>query len=543
MNFIYFCFFLSIALADFSISNTLGSHMVLQRAPNRASIYGSCDVDDEIVVELKRMNYTALVDENGLWRALLPPTEADDIPYTIYVYSRKTNTMISLEDVLFGDVWFCSGQSNMEMKIYECFNPEKEYEEASLYPNLRLFTLAHNEQDDHEVNDIASNQVVLHWTHPTPEALGKNQTTYIFSAVCWHYGKSLYNKLHIPQGLVVSSVGGTMVEAWSPNEVYTEECPNDGYDKKSSMNINEIESLQDPNKHWSSLWNGMVYPFLRMTIKGVLWYQGEANRVNPGNKLEKSGYACRFPAMIRSWRKYFSQIEGTTSSTFPFGFVSLSGWCLSGACQPLKETPTTIYGGAVLRWSQQAEHIFVPNNDLENVFVAMSYDLEDSNVPIVKKGVIHPRDKESVGQRLALSALHEVYHYNNTYTGPILNGCSINNNTLTIEFDNSLLNGEFIAIKQTFGYDIQIKHKEWYPVSILNVPTSSSILLNIDSIQDTITGLRYAWRWNPCCPLVSTDTPYVKCIERSCAVYTSNSDLPAVPFTVSIENNKCVLPS
>ncbi|KAK8795734.1 hypothetical protein WA158_000390 [Blastocystis sp. Blastoise] len=545
MKFIYLLCFVLPILGEFVLSPAIGSHMVLQRAPNHASIYGSTDVDDTVTVTFKDEEIVAKIEENGLWRALLPAVEADNVEYKIKVASKKFNKEIVLEDIVFGDVWLCSGQSNMEMTVGMSFNAEKTFQESLLYPNIRLFSISHNEQDTDCWDDVTTQIVQLPWSRASPEALGKTSSDWShFSATCWYYGLHLHKSINVPVGLIATSWGGTNVEAWSAPSVYTEECPqNNGFE---DMSINPdssfFSSLKGPNENHSSLWNGMLHPFIRTTIKGAIWYQGEANEGNVGNREKKSGYACRFPAMIASWRQYFSQLEGTTDPNFPFGFVSITPWC-EGSCDPANQKPDTFYGPAEIRWAQQANYVTVPNPSMPNVFMAMDYDLEDIMIPAPPAGQIHPRNKNSVGERLALAAYKQVYGAKVTHTGPVLESCVKSNNTITIYFDKEQLNGEFIDIKQTYGYDVEIdNNNQWYSVPILRVADENAITIDTSSIQSKITGVRYAWRNSPCCPLLRANSNKVSCLEKSCAVYSSLSDLPAVPFTVKIADDKCVIP-
>ena len=445
----------------------------------------------------------------------------------------------------------------MEMTVRMSFDHDKTYEEALEHQDVRIFSIAHNEQDDKCFDDIPSNIVQLPWSRPNATTLGRDANDWsFFSATCWYYGLNLHKQINLPIGLIATSWGGTTVEAWSEPDVYNVQCP-----QKQSMNTranpeNDFfdQSFMGPNEHPSSLWNGMLHPFVRTTIKGAIWYQGEANEWNVGNYEQKTGYACRFPAMIASWRKHFSALEGTTDPNFPFGFVSITPWC-ENTCDPANQKPDTYYGPAEIRWAQQANFVNVPNRALPNVFMAMDYDLEDINVPNPPAGQIHPRNKYSVGERLALSAVKQVYEKKVTAQGPVLDGCSVSDKTIEVTFNSEELNGEFVDVKQTYGYEVEVDNSgNWYPVTIVGTKSANSIAIDASSINGAITGLRYAWRNSPCCPLLYVLSSFsfslssrdnsatVACVEKSCAIYNSVSDLPAVPFRVSIVDGKCVIP-
>lgn len=398
----------------------------------------------------------------------------------------------------------------MEMTVKMSFNAEEAYEDAPNHPDMRLFSISHNEQDTDRWDDLTPEIVQLPWSAPNATTLGRDAPDWsFFSAACWYFGVGLHRRINVPIGLISTSWGGTIIEAWSDPDVYTVDCPNDNsefnyenlYNPDSNYYTNDVGG---PNEHRSSLWNGMLYPFIRTTIKGAIWYHGTANEWNVGSKEKKSGYACRFPAMIASWRKFFSQVEGTTDPLFPFGFISITSWCES-TCDPANQKPDTWYGPAAIRWAQQVEYVDVPNPSLPNVFMAMDYDLEDINVPNPPYGQIHARDKMNVGDRLALAAANQIYGLDMTSKGPVLDSCKMSstNDTIEIFFDKTALNGEYVAIKQTFGYEVEINDSNnWYNVDIVKTTSDNSILIDTHNIREPITGLRYAWRNDPCCPLL-----------------------------------------
>lgn len=198
-----------------------------------------------------------------------------------------------------------------------------------------------------------------------------------------------------------------------------------------------------------------------MTIKGMIWYQGEGDRNTPGSYVEKRGYACHFPLMISDYRKKWAERSGTEPQ-FPFGFVQLSGYCQTNdhRCVNVYNTLPAI------RRAQTADYGYVPNPAMENVFMAVSVDLPDSlDPPGPPNGDIHPRDKKDVGIRLANGALNLVYKQNVPYSGPLFRNCSYSGNNLTLSFDETLLGSDTINVKVKTGIEVLNENN----VYILNI--------------------------------------------------------------------------
>ncbi|XP_030874046.1 sialate O-acetylesterase isoform X2 [Leptonychotes weddellii] len=231
-------------------------------------------------------------------------------PYKVMAqqtFGRK-NITLRVHDVLFGDVWLCSGQSNMQMTVSQIFNATKELANTAAYQSVRIFSVS-LVQAERELEDLA--QVDLQWAKPTSENLGHGIFKYM-SAVCWLFGRSLYDTLQYPIGLVSSSWAGTPIEAWSSGRSLRA-CG------VLTRGLIPSDSVTGPSKY-SVLWNAMIHPLHNMTLKGVIWYQGESN-VNFNRDL----YNCTFPALIEDWRQTFHRgSQGQTERFFPFGFVQRS---------------------------------------------------------------------------------------------------------------------------------------------------------------------------------------------------------------------------
>ncbi|XP_028391993.1 sialate O-acetylesterase-like [Dendronephthya gigantea] len=491
----------------FRFASVFGNHMVLQKAPMRASVWGYGEVGEEVVLihdgEMYRSFITAQVEGEstvGIWTVMLTPTMFGG-PYLIKAYSKVKGTIstITLTDVMFGDVWMCSGQSNMEFTVVMSDNGAKAINESADYPDIRLFTA---ELDCESTPQLELKKVRLPWSRASPETVGGPAWQY-FSAVCWYYGVQLYKELGYPIGLVASTWGGTPVEAWSsPDALASCDIKDNSVIKDNRKFAPHDLHLFGP-RNLSCLWNAMIVPFLNVSIYGAIWYQGEENAERP-----LYPYNCTFPAMIDDWRaKWYDSTTHNTDETFPFGFVQLSAVG--------NDTEGQSFNFAPLRWDQTAQYGFVPNDRQKNVFMAVAMDLGNPNSPY---GSIHPTDKTDVGNRLALAGLDVAYGRERYYSGPLVD--TIKKQTeppsAALEVTFKSLNAE-IELRSNFGFEVMCENgTEWLEASILN-HSSTSVIIMPNMPSCVAVKVRYAWSDDPC--------PKLKC-----AIYSG--DLPSPPFVV-----------
>lgn len=252
--------------------------MILQRAPQRAIIWGYADNLNALItlrmnnkIYRTRSSLAAIESSNeSIWSVTLDP-EAREGPFQINVtqtFANGTHQTISLSDVLFGDVWVCSGQSNMGFSLRNMFNASIEIENAYKYPKVRLFTVTPTQSytPQEEVMGIS-----LSWSVASNMSVGNGAN----SAVCWLYGRMIHEGLGgRPIGLVHASWGGTSIEWWSPPDALKECNVTD-----SSHQIEFAHDLQSENEVGVTLnntviYNAMIHPLTRMVIRGVVWYQG-----------------------------------------------------------------------------------------------------------------------------------------------------------------------------------------------------------------------------------------------------------------------------
>jgi len=485
-----FLLILSSAIAeDKFLSNTLGSHMVLPRAPNKASLWGWTATQGVTVTAVLNGNHTFTTQSQaeGYWKIDLDAQQAGG-PHTITLTNTENANKVELEDILFGDVFFCSGQSNMQMTVSAAFNATEEIAHAGDYPNIRVFTAAMH-ISDHPIDQLIGVSEV--WSRASNDSIGVQDIWKWFSATCWYFGKNIHTSTNVPIGLVTSSWGGTIVQAWSsPNAM--SQCNATAFGDKlfaenSMKSHNEMFMFyDDPNKP-NLLWNAMVVPFLNWKFTGVAWYQGESNQDQPAY------YSCAFPAMIRDWAERFQ------NPNLPFYFVQVATWR-----GDLNKIPA-------LRIAQTSAL------KLKNVAMATAFDLNDAASPA---GDIHPRSKPEVGRRLSLPALAQIYNQK-VRLGPVLDKViKVNTNTVAISFQAgsgviSLKNPVCTVEPQYCGQvaELQTADDVWHAATYKLV--GQKFVMTLDGAAD-VKAARYAF----------ADYPL--------AVIYNDVDLPLPPFVVSL---------
>lgn len=341
-------------------------NMVLQQKA-RVPIWGTADDGTEVTVELQGQTAAAKV-KNGQWRASLNNLKAGG-PFTLTV--RSGDSRIELKDVLVGEVWVASGQSNMEWPLLASREPQKAIE-ASANPKIRLF----------QVPKVRS---------PKPlEELGKEGARWVsagpktvpgFTAVGYFFARDLQKKLKVPVGIIQAAWGGTAAEEWT-----------------SAATLQKELHIK-PGGNATTLYNGMITPITPYAIKGVIWYQGESN----AGRADQ--YFQLFSAMIQNWRQEWHQGQ------FPFLFVQLAPW----------DVPKN-QSWAFLREAQLLTMLRVPNTAM-----AVITDYGDPRD-------IHPKDKEPVGARLALAALALAYHQDVEYSGPLYDSKKVEDGKVRLSF-------------------------------------------------------------------------------------------------------------
>ncbi|XP_057290069.1 sialate O-acetylesterase-like [Hydractinia symbiolongicarpus] len=487
----------SIECGKFRFANHYADHMVLQRAPYRAVLWGFGENNTFVSIsityqkQIEVLHTEVKLDSRGLytWKVILPPYDAGG-PYDIEALSVVENQAVSitLRDVLFGDVWLCGGQSNMVFTVGMANSGKEEIDMAEQYPNIRLFTVKRYFSNV-TVPELSRENILQQWSVASNASVGGAAWQY-FSAICWMYGRRLYDLYKIPIGLISSNYGGTRVEAWSSPQTLA----------VCGISKNDQNAL-------SELYNAMIYPLMNTTIYGAIWYQGEHNCIKPNIH----NYNCTFPAMISGWRKeWYSATHGNTNQLFPFGFVQLASLG-SDADRP---------GFPIIRWKQTAEYGYVPNPKQPKVFMAVALDLPDNSSPF---GSIHPRDKTDVADRLILGAREIAYNEKTYWTGPIADKIIVpkiysESVNVSVTYKMSSLQPMGIEVRNKTGFQVALDHSETWQDAVIISYEIDRLILSVNSISTSeITGIRYLWSLDPC-------------LLKKCAVYAYGTDLPSPPF-------------
>jgi sialate O-acetylesterase len=396
--------------ADVKLPGLFSDNMVLQQgAP--VPIWGWADDGERVNVEFRGQNMTATA-QGGKWTVILPQLKAGG-PNVLTVSGKNK---IELKNVLVGEVWICSGQSNMEWPLSRSFEPQTDIG-ASANSMIRLLTVPKLKADQ-PVNDIKAR-----WLECNP------QTSPNFSAVAYYFGRDLQKALGVPVGLIHTSWGGSPAEVWMSQDVL-EANPEykssilGGYAvslKKYQDALAQFEAEQaelkkqgktsdkkppvKPSWKPAELYNGMIAPLLPGAFKGAIWYQGESNA---GRAYQ---YRTLFADMIRNWRRDWK------AGDFTFLAVQLAPF------QKIKEQP----GDS--DWAELREAQGLATQVLPKVGVAVITDVGEEND-------IHPKKKEPVGARLALAARGIAYGEKIVWSGPLYRSKEINGDKIVLHFDH-----------------------------------------------------------------------------------------------------------
>jgi len=366
--------------AEVKLPKILGDNMVLQQQ-TEVRIWGWADPEEEVTVQFQDQKASTKADAQGRWLVKLRTPEAGG-PYELAVAGK--NNRLTLRNVLVGEVWVGSGQSNMQWPVSRSDNAQEEIA-AAKYPKIRLFSVAH------KISDKPLDDCEGAWVECSPETVGG------FSAVAYFFGRHLHKELGVPVGLINSSWGGTICEAWTSREALQAD-----EDFKPILDRGKQFNPKNPNQP-SVLFNAMIHPILPFVIRGALWYQGESN---VGRAAQ---YKKLFPTMIQDWRKAWQVGD------FPFYYVQLAPFRY-GKAQPecLAEL-----------WEAQLQTLRLPNTGMAVI----------TDIGNIKD--IHPTNKQEVGRRLALWALAKIHGKQVVYSGPLYDGYTVEGNKIRIKFQHA----------------------------------------------------------------------------------------------------------
>lgn len=493
-------------------------NMVLQQN-SEIAFWGTADVGEKITVSLLDKTATTTANENGKWLIKLAPLKATSSPQTITIQGKNT---ITINNVLIGEVWVCSGQSNMDMTVakedrYWCgvYNETKEVATAN-YPLIRVFDV------DFTPNNTPQENVNGIWEICSPSTVGH------FSAASYFFARELYEKYHVPIGLITTAYGASTAEAWisqkslltKPNLKFILDKYTEKVDKFNADSAVSMPKYREAMKNWKGdiaaakaasgdvsatngkktrlpraprnpdpsrdqhnpyvLYNGMVNALIPYTIKGALWYQGESNGPT------RDQYQEIMETLIADWRGAWQQGD------FPFIYVQLANH-KERITAPIKEDQMV-----TIREAQRL-NLSVPNS-------AMVVAIDNARADDYNN--IHPKDKQQIGARLAIAAEAIAYNEKQEYMGPLYEN-------LKIKSDKAILTFNHIGSGLTFkgdtlkGFAICGADKIWYHANASI--SGKSVILSSNAVSAPIA-VRYGWAKNPDCNLYN------------------NEGLPASPF-------------
>jgi len=380
-----------ICRAQVVLPKILGNGMVLQR-DKPVPVWGTAAAGEKVTVTFSGQTKTTVADASGNWRVALNPMAASAAPATLTI--AGTNT-IKLENILVGEVWLCSGQSNMSYEMRKNSKVKKP-DTSTVNSPVDELERAHNPQ----IRIFLTTQKNLRKPDPTHSgwSIAQDSALRAFSAAGYFFAKNLNHDLKVPVGIICSAISGSRIEPWAPVEAYNA-VP---YFKQNNIKING-----DPGKFYAT----MIQPVAPFALKGFLWYQGESSAY----LAETISYTYKMEALINQWRKLWAD------KTLPFYYVQIAPFYYS---QAKGQGPFTEFTEPELREAQTMA-LKIPHTGM-----IVTTDLNDN----LKN--IHPPFKWEVGRRLELQALANTYGRKDVvYSGPMYNHMQVSGSKIILHFN------------------------------------------------------------------------------------------------------------
>jgi len=470
--------------AEVSLPAIWADHAVVQRnLPVR--VWGKAAPGETVSISFRNQRGSATADDLGRWQIDLPGGDAGG-PFSMEI--QGTNRIV-LSDVLVGDVWFASGQSNMEFSTKEVIHADEELKKAN-QPNIHLFHVEKRSADFPQ-DDVVSKS----WTACTPESVAD------FSAVAYFFALNIQADQHVPIGLIEADWGGTPAETWTSvkamsadaslmpafatwgqmTELETERLltvAKENKEKQAALAQGKPEPTFDWHpelRSWlpGGAFNGMVAPLTRFPIRGALWYQGESN----AGKERVYYYQSLMRTLIQDWRTRWAEGD------FPFLLVQLANFNTNPEWAELREAQRRTL-------------------DVSNTGLAVAIDIGDADN-------IHPKNKQEVGRRLSLAARVVAYREDIEDSGPMYRMSISQSNSVRVFFDH--LGGGLVAKgSELTGFEVAGKDGKFYPAK---AAIEGDTVVATASEVNAPMAVRYGWAANPRCNLYN------------------KADLPASPFS------------
>lgn len=484
------------ARAELKLPAIIGDNMVLQQQLANP-IWGWDAPGTDVIVKFAGQTKTAKAGADGKWTVKLDPVPANAKPATISIQGSSAK---ELQNVLVGEVWICSGQSNMQWNVGSSWDADLEIATAK-YPNIRLISVPQvgTQEPQKDFNGA--------WKECSPETVGG------FSAVGFFYGRVLHKMLDVPVGLINNAWGGSAAEAWvrrdllekdprfkllmtnaKNNEIFlTSDAAKKKYDTdlanwkkqadeaKAAGKPFTVRAPQAPegwlrgNARPGNIYNGVLLPAIGYGIKGAIWYQGESNA---GRAYE---YASLFPFMIQDWRDEWKQGD------FPFYWVQLADFMAE---------KTDAEQATASQWAELRESQTKTQNAIPNGGQAVIIDLGEAND-------IHPKNKRDVAERLARWALVKDYGMKLPYRSPEFKSAEFNGGKAIVTLDTFGSTLRTVDVSEVKGFVVCGEDKKW--------TWADAKIIGKDKLEVSAKGVakpiavRYAWSDNPICNLYTTD--------------------------------------
>jgi sialate O-acetylesterase len=463
----------ALANAEVRLPALISDHMLLQRGVP-ARIWGWANPGENVTVSFPFQKATAIADSAGKWQVFLKPI-AQGGPADLTVAGSNT---LTVHDVLVGEVWVASGQSNMEFRVAQADNAEQEIASAN-FPEIRLF-LVKKLVSEKPMDDVQGSWVVC-----SPE------TVKAHSAVAYFFAREIVQKQHGPVGIIDSYWGGTPAQSWTSMPTLQADpalkfilddwqttmqnypAAKQKYDEQLS-NWNEAKAGPAPRQPLGTghpntpagLYNGMIAPLVPYAVRGFLWYQGESN----ASPTHAYAYRRLFRTMIEDWRQAWG------IGPLPFYFVQLANFTTNGWWPLLRESQTETLA-------------------LRNTAMAVAIDVGNPKD-------IHPTDKQDVGHRLALAARAQVYGESIVYSGPMFREMTTEGPQVRVWFDSV---GDGLASRgggPLTGFEIAGSDGRFVPAEAKI--DGDTVVVSSASVQQPAS-VRYGWADNPTSNLINKE--------------------------------------
>jgi sialate O-acetylesterase len=468
----------SLAAADFRLASALSDHMVIQR-DKPVAVWGWADAGETVSVAFAGQSKSATAGTDGEWSLKLDSLAASTEPRTL-IATGKNGRKIEVKDVLVGEVWLGSGQSNMEMPVKRCLDFDAE-KAAANHPLIRHYRESSGPAEQPHAEGKGA------WQPCTPDNVGS------FSAALYFFGREIHRELGVPVGLINTSVGGTRIESWVAAEVQSSDPQTKAsYDirlesyrtfdpaQASALHQKQLASWKaasekakadgtpsavrfppDPVANHrlkggpAGLFNGKVVNLAPYTLRGMLWYQGEGN-ANGGEGL----YHQQLAQLVTSWRKLWQD-------EVPFAWVQLPNFTVPGEGWP------------------RVREAMLKTLALPKTGMAITIDLGDAKD-------IHPKNKQDVGKRLSYWALGTVYGKNvPAISGPLPAGSTLDGNAITVSFQHANGGLKSITGGPLTGFQIAAADQQWKPAEARIV--GETVVVSSSEVAQPVA-VRYAWK-------------------------------------------------